>query len=442
MTDAFLALAAVGAFAVLVAVVVWTVGPVGVRRLSMRYLRGTHVTLLGVLGTGVAIAVVLVIKSVVVGLIDEMDKRVRATSADVRLSARFEPGDLEALERRYPDVAAASGTLMPEVGILKTGDDETMAVKTCQVMGLDLARHVRVSDLDRYIELAPGQTVESLQGDWMVAGGDILKNPEVAPGDRVVLQMVYRSDTGWERTRPRYFTIVGVLNTGFYQVDHQTVIIPQAVARELLGPTGGQSIINLRVADGSSTEAVLSQFAPYGPMTYRQEYRQYFMAVDDQGSKLVLMSSVVVIISAVCIFAILVMVTLQKVRDIGIMRAMGASRRAVMGAFLGYALMVGLVGSAAGLGAAGLAIWKIDLLKQGVMKLTGYSPISRKIFTDEKLPADWRGPIGPGRLLPGGDRLPFMLVIPCAAVGLVVVASVLPAWLASRRDPVEAIHYE
>ncbi|HZT82519.1 MAG TPA: FtsX-like permease family protein, partial [Gemmataceae bacterium] len=128
------------------------------------------------------------------------------------------------------------------------------------------------------------------------------------------------------------------------------------------------------------------------------------------------------------ILAIFSMIVSEKTKDIGILKALGASNRGVMSIFLGYGLLLGLVGAVFGTGLGlSITVW-INNIEKGLTALTGQEIFDRSVYYFSEIPTD----IQPGAVL----------LVNLGALLIAVLFSVLPALRAAMLHPVRALRYE
>jgi lipoprotein-releasing system permease protein len=128
------------------------------------------------------------------------------------------------------------------------------------------------------------------------------------------------------------------------------------------------------------------------------------------------------------ILAIFSMIVMEKTRDIGILKALGASNTGVMKIFLGYGLLLGLVGASLG---TGLGVWitvKINAIEKFITEMTGHEIFDRKVYYFNEIPTDMQAWT--------------ITMINLGAVGIAVLFSILPALRAAMLHPVRALRYE
>jgi lipoprotein-releasing system permease protein len=151
-------------------------------------------------------------------------------------------------------------------------------------------------------------------------------------------------------------------------------------------------------------------------------------AIDIERGILNLLLFMIVGVAGFSVLAIFTMIVSEKIRDIGVLKSLGASNRGVMGIFLSYGLLLGLIGCGLGT-AAGLAITEyINEIEAFLTRLTGQQIFDRSVYYFDRIPTNIE-PLS-------------ILLINFGAVGTAVVFSILPAWRAARLHPVRALRFE
>ena len=271
------------------------------------------------------------------------------------------------------------------------------------LIGVDPLAHQRIVRMDKYLT----QGRFDLSGANGVIGIELAKDLGVAVGDKIrVITMDGRNDL---------LSIAGVFDIGNRDLNRRWVYTSIKMAQSLLDLPGGITEIDLRVNDLFQAEATARQLQAQTGLfveSWMQTNAQLLTALKSQSTSNNLIRLFVVLIVAVGIASVLVVSVVQKQKEIGILRAMGASPRRVMSVFLLQGGFYGLLGSALG-SALSLAL------------LNFFSRVSRN--------AD-------GTLLISAEIEPSVMAWACALALIVgLAAAALPARRAARMDPVQAI---
>lgn len=277
------------------------------------------------------------------------------------------------------------------------------ASKAIALNGVDAERYRRIVRIDQY--LVAGRF--ELAGADTVIGVELAKDLGVAVGDRIrVLTAEGRDDL---------LTVVGLFDIGNRDLNRRWVFVGMKLAQSLLDLPGGVSSIDLTVDQIFGASEVADTLRAQTGLqvdSWMQTNAQLLAALRNQSVSNGLIRGFVVAIVAVGIASVLVVSVVQKQREIGILRAMGTSRRRIMAVFLLQGALYGLVGS--GLGAA---------LATGLLHF--FASVYRN--------AD-------GTPLFSAELDPTIVVWACAIAVLVgLAAAALPARRAARMDPVQAI---
>ncbi len=162
--------------------------------------------------------------------------------------------------------------------------------------------------------------------------------------------------------------------------------------------------------------------------TWRQKQEALISPIEAQRTLVTIMFGIISLVAVVLIFVIFYMIVMQKTREIGIVKAVGASSGGVASIFLAYGTAVGLVGATLGSIGAVFFVHHINPIHDWMSRVLGFTVWSRKTFMFEKIPNTVET-----------DTI-FFVVTGAMVAGL--VGAIIPALRAARMQPVEAIRYE
>ncbi|MEZ6068121.1 MAG: FtsX-like permease family protein [Planctomycetaceae bacterium] len=162
--------------------------------------------------------------------------------------------------------------------------------------------------------------------------------------------------------------------------------------------------------------------------TWEQKQGPLLEAVAVESAILNVLLFLIIAVAGFGILAIFYMIVVEKTRDIGILKALGASSQGVMSIFLSYGLSLGVVGSGAGVVLGLTIVYYINEIEDGISALTGQKVFDETIYYFKEIPTS----VSPW----------MVLSVAGGAIAIAVLASVLPARRAARLHPVQALRYE
>ncbi len=238
------------------------------------------------------------------------------------------------------------------------------------------------------------------------------------------------------------FTVVGYFKSGMSEYDSTHVYVPlERLQRvRLLGDGVGQGAVNqiqVKLAAGADLDVLqeklqlaMEKLRPryFKVSTWEQKQGPLLAAVAVEQSILNILLFFIIAVAGFGILAIFSMIVVEKTRDIGVLKALGASTSGVRGIFLGYGLSLGLVGSGVGMGIGLLFVSYINEIEKILSIITG-----RKVFDDA---------------IYYFDKIPTLIVpstvawIVGGALFIAIAASVFPAQRAAKLRPVQALRFE
>jgi lipoprotein-releasing system permease protein len=239
------------------------------------------------------------------------------------------------------------------------------------------------------------------------------------------------------------FPVIGYFKSGMSEYDSQHVYVPLhelQQARALIDPVTGRgavSHVQIRVKPGcdidkmaETIQAALDRLRPmmFRVRTWEQLQGPLLAAVSIEQSILNILLFFIIAVAGFGILAIFSMIVVEKTRDIGIMKALGASTSGIRGIFLGYGLLLGAVGSGVGMAGGLLFVRYINEIEGGLSKILHHKVFDDTIYYFNVIPTLVN---------------PFTVAwIVAGAMFIAVAASVWPAQRASRLHPVRALRYE
>ena len=401
-------------------------------RVALRFLREGHMqTLLIIVGVAAGVAVIAYVSALINGLQSNTLAKTLGAQAHISLRAPDDlvtpaalpvPGAavltetqpraqrlrsvanwqaLVPLLERLPEVVGVS-PMVSGSGLAMRGE----ASQAIALMGVDLDRYDRVVGLRSKVvsgspRLLPGEAI---------VGRELAQDLGVRVGDRLTVQTGSASGTVSDSVR-----VTALVDLGVKDLNRRTVIVPLRAAQSLLALPGGATQLDLTLKDvwvaQTLARALQGQF-PYKIESWQESNAQLVSALNAQSISTSIIRGVVLAVVVLGIASVLVVSVVQKGREIGILRAMGATRGQVLRVFLVQGAVVGVLGSVLGLLLAVALIW---------------------VFT---------------HFVRGSDGLPlFSIALPPAMalqVALIasvcgVLAAVAPARRAAALDPAQAI---
>jgi len=404
--------------------------------IAKRYLKSKRkvrfisiITYISIGGVTVGVAALVIVLSLMNGFATEVRTRLVGMDAHVRVR-RFHGLPVEDYPALVPKVAgiehvaAVAPYVLGEAMMLAKGMSGGGMVK-----GMDPAAMRAMYDLDQYIVAGSlNLEVTSEKGaPPMVLGNGLADRLRVGLGDEVYVATPQNMRPGLMLTMPkmRRFVVTGVFEIGYYEFDAALAVTSIEAAQKIFGLGDAVTGLEVKLDDLYLADRIGERISdalgyPYYARSWTQINRQLFswMTMEKWGSFIVL--SLIITVAAFNIISTLIMVVMEKTKDIGILKSMGATARSIKRVFLFEGLVVGVVGTILGTTLGFIVCWIQDQFK-----LIG---LPAEIYIINAVPIDMR-------------VLDFVWVS-AASLGICLVASLYPAKKAASLDPVEAIRYE
>ncbi|HVK09238.1 MAG TPA: FtsX-like permease family protein [Gemmataceae bacterium] len=260
-----------------------------------------------------------------------------------------------------------------------------------------------------------------------------LDKPILQPGDSFKLITV---GAGKENLEPVHseFTVADSIKTEMTEIDGRFVYVPLDYVQRWRAMGNRVTHIQIKLKDYDKAPEVVAELRKLFPDEYdfrigRWEDKQNSLlaAVQMERGLMNLLLFLIVGVAGFCILAIFSMIVREKTRDIGILKSLGASDRGVMQIFVGYGLLLGLIGAVLGTALGLLITYKINPIEHALFKLTGVG-FDKNVYYFMEIPTH----VEPGTVV----------TVAGMAILTAVVFSAWPAFRASRLQPVQALRHE
>lgn len=422
--------------------------------LALRYLKPKRtflsiITLISVLGVTLGVTVLILVISVMTGFDRELRQKVIDFDAHILVTTEDILRDWRAVDAKVKKVPGVLATapyvqgpvivefqnrrLAPMIrGIDVTQEENVIPLKKfivqgsldlegeSTVLGVELARSLHIGVGEKLTVYSPGNLGQILDG---------IKKLENATGEGEKKAV----DQLREVILPKELTVTGIFETGHYVHDSQFLLVPLYIGQELYGLGDALHGLTVKTDNPYGAERVKNEIEtflkpPQFAETWIDMNRQYFEAVRLERTVMFFLLFFIVVVAAFGIMSTLITVTVQKRREIGIVKALGANITQIIWIFLGQGTVVGLFGTLTGLGLGMSLIRYRNEFSQWLASTLHIEIFPREVYQFSQIPA---------------QVVPRDVTIICISAFLICsIAALIPAYFAARLDPVKALRYE
>jgi len=419
--------------------------------LALRYLKPKRtflsiITLISVLGVMLGVMVLILVLSVMTGFQRELERKVLGFDPHVVVSNGGVLADWEPLSERIaklPNVEAVAPYVQGPV-ILQHGNLR-LAPK---IRGIDPDRERRVSDITQSIH---GEF--DLDGDKAILGSELAAALGVSIGDKVTVyspknigdaldEMDRLENTEGKKDLaalkqlilPTELEVTGLFESGRYVYDSEFLLVPLHIGQEIYNLGPDVHGLSVRTTNPYHAEVVSRELhqgvLPRGvsALTWMDINKQFFDAIRMERSVMFFLLMFIILVAAFGIMNTLITVTVQKTREIGIMKALGAGMFQIVGVFVFQGIVVGAFGTLFGLASGMFLVQYRNQVRDWLAQALHVEVFPASVYQFSEIPAE---------VVPSD-----VLAICLSAFLICSVAALIPAVFAARLDPVKALRFD
>ena len=386
------------------------------------------ITVISVSGVAIGVMALIIVLAVMSGFEREVKDRILGATAHVHVTSLegsiTDPFVLARKVDAMDGVVAASPYLFSQV-MISSGTASTGAI----LRGVDIPTIGKVTRLPRDIrkgklEDLAKKTPSGLPG--IILGKELAANLDVSPGDLVEILVPGGNITpmgafpGIAR-----FEVAGLSESGMYEYDSSFAYVSLAEAGRLMGMEGRATGLEVKVEDIYQAGRIATRIRealgyPYWAKDWMQSNRNLFSALKLEKVVMFIILVLIVMVAAFNIISTLIMVVMDKTRDIAVLMTLGATRKMVRKIFALEGLLIGLAGTVAGSILGTLLCY--------LLRRYQFIRLPSDVYYISTLPVD---------LSPG-----ILVLVGASSILICFLATLYPSRQASLIDPAEAIRYE
>lgn len=401
--------------------------------LALKYMRPKRsfvsvVTIISVTGVMLGVAILVIVLSVMTGFDDMWREKILSFKPHLTVISSYGAiDDPEEVCRKIESIEGITGVapVIMTRSLMRFNDRVSAPV----VLGIDDVRAASVSQIP--LNIRPGGSFD-LSGANIVAGVDMAAEMGMHPGETALVYSPRNLTSENEIYLPEEVTLAGIYDMGMQKFDSGYILTSLELARSLVGMDKGVHAVYVMTDDpfrfADYQAMVQERLSPFmRVITWREEDSVLFAALSNEKTMMFILLVFITIVAIFCVANTLIVITVQKTNEIGLLKALGFQSRRIMSAFVWHGWIQCMAGTLAGIG-AGLLV--LRNLKGIVRALTS---VNVEVFPKE---------------IYGLSEIPYkvcvsdIVFIAVTVMVFCTLASIIPAYRAARLNPVDALRHE
>ena len=418
--------------------------------IGFRYLKAKRkqtfislITFISIGGVAIGVTALIVVLAVMTGAQEDIKNKILGANSHIIITkyggeSFVDYKDVVSMARNKEGVKAASPFIFRQV-MLTSQERVTGAIlrgvsTNIDQQGTDISQYMTEGGLEflgeEHIRVSKEPDEFGIDTEYemagIVIGSELARTLIAGVDDRITLVSPTGAITpGGAAPLTRDFYVVGIFSSGMYEYDSSLALISLKQAQSFFKMENEVSGVEIKVNDiykaGDIADFMEAKLGyPFKARDWRELNRNLFFALKLEKTVLGIILTLIVCVAAFNIVSTLIMVVMEKSRDIAVLKAMGATRKSIMTIFLLEGTIIGFAGTA--MGVIG------GVLLCNLLKKYQFIQIPQDVYNLDHLPV---------MMIPSD-----VIMVSLVAIVVTILATLYPAWSASRLDPAEALRYE
>jgi len=412
--------------------------------IGLRYLKAKRkqtfisiITVISIAGVAVGVMALIVVLAVMSGFEKTLKEKILGTQAHLVLLKASQEGmdhyeEVAKKAEEVKGVVSAAPFIFNQVMLSSESNVSGVVLK-----GIDPDRVGKVTELAHNLKAGRLQDLRTVQeGDLpgIILGVELAKHLSVSINDTIqVISPLGTITPMGMMPKMKRFRVKGIFQSGMYEYDNTMAYVSLEGAQRFFSMGAHVTGIEIKTDDiyhvkGIGKEIRQRMGFPFWTKDWMEMNRNLFAALRLEKIAMFIILVLIVLVAAFNIISTLIMVVMEKHKDIAILKSMGAPSKGILKIFIIEGLVIGVVGTVLG-GILGLgAAFNLEKITGFVENLFGFKILASDVYYIDKLPSQVN-PIDVG-----------MIVMTAILISL--LATLYPSWRASKLDPAEALRYE
>ncbi len=373
------------------------------------------ISVISILGVAIGVMALIVVIAVMTGFDQDLRDKIVGNYSHITLTSYkaiddSEYGDIIKKIAKNPRVKGISPYIQGQVLV-----NEGNRIFALSVKGIDPDKETQVTKIEQYIIKGD---IRSLRDDGVIIGKELAAHLGLGLNSNLKVS----SPLGKQYN----LKIVGIFNSGMYDYDMNLIFTHLSAAQEMLGLPNQVSTIAIKLDNLYSADKVRQQLAGtlgfnYSLKTWMEANQNFFAALKLEKLTMFIILTLIILVASFNIISTLIVMVVEKTKDIGILKAIGMTSSNVRKIFTYEGLIIGTLGTLLG------AIGGITLC--ALLKKYQFIKLPSDIYYIDRLPVSI-------------ELWPDIILIILSAMVIVLISTIYPANKASQLKPVEALRYE
>jgi len=410
--------------------------------IGLRYLKAKRkqafisiITIISIIGVTVGVTAMIIVLSVFSGFENTLKEKILGNQAHIFLFKANQEG-MDHYEEVFQQVQEVKGVVSAAPFIFnQVMLSSESSVTGGVIKGIDPDRVGKVTELARNMKAG---RLQDLKGEsdspGIVLGVELAKHLGVSLNDAIqVISPLGTLTPMGMMPKMKRFRVVGIFYSGYYEYDNSMAYVSLESAQKFFGMGGRVTGIEIKINDIYKVKKIGKEIHqklkfPFWTKDWMEMNRNLFSALKLEKIMMFIILVLIILVAAFNIISTLIMVVMEKNKDIAILKSMGASSKGILKIFVIEGLVTGVVGTILGTILGLVVVLNLGGIQGLLEKLLGFKLLASDVYYIDKLPSQ----VNP---------LDITLIV-ATAILISLLATLYPSWRASKLDPAEALRYE